>query len=228
MKKNEFEDKIKKLTDELNKLKEKKNNIIQPEKKNNQLNENNNEENNYIISAFSTINPILNNLNKVSPQKKIHNMETKGIILYKKVNNNSRSFDYKNSKNFPPEKCGYLKRLFLYYSKDNTLIIKDMRLNAIEYKIKIENIKNIMLNPNEKNIIKIEKEKNFNYSILDKGPFIQLFLILYEGNIDIVAPNYLSYELFSNFINVIKKYPTIKEKENDIEDDFSLTNTIVI
>ena len=228
LKKNEFEDKIKKLTDELNKLKEKKNNIIQPEKKNNQLNENNNEENNYIISAFSTINPILNNLNKVSPQKKIHNMETKGIILYKKVNNNSRSFDYKNSKNFPPEKCGYLKRLFLYYSKDNTLIIKDMRLNAIEYKIKIENIKNIMLNPNEKNIIKIEKEKNFNYSILDKGPFIQLFLILYEGNIDIVAPNYLSYELFSNFINVIKKYPTIKEKENDIEDDFSLTNTIVI
>ena len=103
-----------------------------------------------------------------------------------------------------------------------------MRLNEIEYKIKIKNIKNIMLNPNEKNIIKIEKEKNFNYSILDKGPFIQLFLILYEGNIDIVAPNYLSYELFSNFINIIKKYPTIKEKENDIEDDFSLTNTIVI
>ena len=205
----------------------KKNTIIIPEKNNNQF-ENTNEENNYIISTYSTINPILNNLNKVSTQKKIHNMETKGIILYKKVNNNSRSFDYKNSKLFPPEKCGYLKRLFLYYSKDNTLIIKDMRLNSIEYKIKIENIKNIMLNPNEKNIIKIEKEKNSDYSILDKGPYIQLFLILFEGNIDIVAPNYLSYELFSNFINIIKKYPTIKEKENDIEDDFSLTNTIVI
>ena len=228
LKKNEFEDKIKNLTEELNKLKGKKNDIVLPEKKNNQINDNNNEENNYIISTYSTINPILNNLNKVSTQKKIHNMETKGIILYKKVNNNSRSFDYKNSKIFPPEKCGYLKRLFLYYSKDNSLIIKDMRLNSIEYKIQIENIKFIMLNPNEKNIIKIEKEKNSNYSILDKGPFIQLFLILLEGNIDIVAPNYLSYELFSNFINVIKKYPIIKEKENDIEDDFSLTNTIVI
>ena len=158
LKKNEFEGKIKNLTEELNKLKVKKNTIIIPEKNNNQF-ENTNEENNYIISTYSTINPILNNLNKVSTQKKIHNMETKGIILYKKVNNNSRSFDYKNSKNFPPEKCGYLKRLFLYYSKDNTLIIKDMRLNSIEYKIKIENINNIILNKNKKNKIKIKKEK---------------------------------------------------------------------
>jgi hypothetical protein len=228
IKKKEFENRIQSLNNELSKLKGKKNKIISPEKKNP---ENNNleENNNIIISAYSRINPILNQqINKISPQKTFHNMETKGIILYKKVNNNSRSFDYKNSKLFPPEKCGYLKRLFLYYSKDNTLIIKDMRLNSIEYKIKIENIKNIMLNPNEKNIIKIEKEKNSDYSILDKGPYIQLFLILFEGNIDIVAPNYLSYELFSNFINIIKKYPTIKEKENDIEDDFSLTNTIVI
>ena len=154
-------------------------------------------------------------------------METKGIILYKKVNKNARNFDFKNSKNFPPEKCGYIKRIFLYYSKNNLLIIKDMRLNAIETKINIENIKNIMLNPTTKNIIKNEKEKNNNYSILDKGPFIQFFLNLSEGNIDIIAPNYISYEQFFNFISLIKKYPK-SIKENIIEDDFSLTNTIVI
>ena len=227
IKKKEFENRIQSLNNELSKLKGKKNKIISPEKKNP---ENNNleENNNIIISAYSRINPILNQqINKISPQKTFHNMETKGIILYKKVNNNSRNFDFKNSKNFPPEKCGYIKRIFLYYSKNNLLIIKDIRLNAIETKINIENIKNIMLNPTTKNIIKNEKEKNNNYSILDKGPFIQFFLNLSEGNIDIIAPNYISYEQFFNFISLIKKYPK-SIKENIIEDDFSLTNTIVI
>ena len=227
IKKKEFENRIQSLNNELSKLKGKKNKIISPEKKNP---ENNNleENNNIIISAYSRINPILNQqINKISPQKTFHNMETKGIILYKKVNNNARNFDFKNSKNFPPEKCGYIKRIFLYYSKNNLLIIKDMRLNAIETKINIENIKNIMLNPTTKNIIKNEKEKNNNYSILDKGPFIQFFLNLSEGNIDIIAPNYISYEQFFNFISLIKKYPK-SIKENIIEDDFSLTNTIVI
>ena len=227
IKKKEFENRIQALNNELSKLKGKKNKIISPEKKNP---ENNNleENNNIIISAYSRINPILNQqINKISPQKTFHNMETKGIILYKKVNNNARNFDFKNSKNFPPEKCGYIKRIFLYYSKNNLLIIKDIRLNAIETKINIENIKNIMLNPTTKNIIKNEKEKNNNYSILDKGPFIQFFLNLSEGNIDIIAPNYISYEQFFNFISLIKKYPK-SIKENIIEDDFSLTNTIVI
>ena len=227
IKKKEFENRIQALNNELSKLKGKKNKIISPEKKNP---ENNNleENNNIIISAYSRINPILNQqINKISPQKTFHNMETKGIILYKKVNNNSRNFDFKNSKNFPPEKCGYIKRIFLYFSKNNLLIIKDIRLNAIETKINIENIKNIMLNPTTKNIIKNEKEKNNNYSILDKGPFIQFFLNLSEGNIDIIAPNYISYEQFFNFISLIKKYPK-SIKENIIEDDFSLTNTIVI
>ena len=227
IKKKEFENRIQSLNNELSKLKGKKNKIISPEKKNP---ENNNleENNNIIISAYSRINPILNQqINKISPQKTFHNMETKGIILYKKVNNNARNFDFKNSKNFPPEKCGYIKRIFLYYSKNNLLIIKDIRLNAIETKINIENIKNIMLNPTTKNIIKNEKEKNNNYSILDKGPFIQFFLNLSEGNIDIIAPNYISYEQFFNFISLIKKYPK-SIKENIIEDDFSLTNTIVI
>ena len=227
IKKKEFENRIQSLNNELSKLKGKKNKIISPEKKNP---ENNNleENNNIIISAYSRINPILNQqINKISPQKTFHNMETKGIILYKKVNKNARNFDFKNSKNFPPEKCGYIKRIFLYYSKNNLLIIKDMRLNAIETKINIENIKNIMLNPTTKNIIKNEKEKNNNYSILDKGPFIQFFLNLSEGNIDIIAPNYISYEQFFNFISLIKKYPK-SIKENIIEDDFSLTNTIVI
>ena len=227
IKKKEFENRIQSLNNELSKLKGKKNKIISPEKKNP---ENNNleENNNIIISAYSRINPILNQqINKISPQKTFHNMETKGIILYKKVNKNTRNFDFKNSKNFPPEKCGYIKRIFLYYSKNNLLIIKDMRLNAIETKINIENIKNIMLNPTTKNIIKNEKEKNNNYSILDKGPFIQFFLNLSEGNIDIIAPNYISYEQFFNFISLIKKYPK-SIKENIIEDDFSLTNTIVI
>ena len=221
IKKKEFENRIQSLNNELSKLKGKKNKIISPEKKNP---ENNNleENNNIIISAYSRINPILNQqINKISPQKTFHNMETKGIILYKKVNNNARNFDFKNSKNFPPEKCGYIKRIFLYFSKNNLLIIKDIRLNAIETKINIENIKNIMLNPTTKNIIKNEKEKNNNYSILDKGPFIQFFLNLSEGNIDIIAPNYISYE------SLIKKYPK-SIKENIIEDDFSLTNTIVI
>jgi hypothetical protein len=227
IKKKEFENRIQALNNELSKLKGKKNKIISPEKKNP---ENNNleENNNIIISAYSRINPILNQqINKISPQKTFHNMETKGIILYKKVNNNARNFDFKNSKNFPPEKCGYIKRIFLYFSKNNLLIIKDIRLNAIETKINIENIKNIMLNPTTKNIIKNEKEKNNNYSILDKGPFIQFFLNLSEGNIDIIAPNYISYEQFYNFISLIKKYPK-SIKENIIEDDFSLTNTIVI
>ncbi len=135
-------------------------------------------------------NKILNNVNKLYEV---------GIILYKKSNFNSRSFDIKNIKTFPPEKCGYFQRIFSI--KNNLLQIKDIKSNIIESKIKVNDLIKIMLNPKLKKKLELLKEKNDN--LLYNEKYIQFNLILKEGNLDLISPNYKSYE---NFLLLIKKY----------------------
>ena len=135
-------------------------------------------------------NKILNNVNKLYEV---------GIILYKKSNFNSRSFDIKNIKTFPPEKCGYFQRIFSV--KNNLLQIKDIKSNIIESKIKVNDLIKIMLNPKLKK--KLESLKENNDNLLYNEKYIQFNLILKEGNLDLISPNYKSYE---NFLLLIKKY----------------------
>ena len=135
-------------------------------------------------------NKILNNVNKLYEI---------GIILYKKSNFNCRSFDIKNIKTFPPEKCGYFQRIFSM--KNNLLQIKDIKSNIIESKIKVNDLIKIMLNPKLKKKLESLKEKNDN--LLYNEKYIQFNLILKEGNLDLISPNYKSYE---NFLLLIKKY----------------------
>ena len=92
-------------------------------------------------------NKILNNLNKLYEI---------GIILYKKSNFNSRSFDITKIKTFPPEKCGYFQRIFSI--KNNLLQIKDIKSNIIESKINVNDLIKIMLNQKLKK--KKSKKKN--------------------------------------------------------------------
>ena len=143
-----------------------------------------------IDSDINYENKILNNVNKLYEV---------GIILYKKSNFNSRSFDIKNIKTFPPEKCGYFQRIFSV--KNNLLQIKDIKSNIIESKIKVNDLIKIMLNPKLKKKLESLKEKNDN--LLYNEKYIQFNLILKEGNLDLISPNYKSYE---NFLLLIKKY----------------------
>jgi len=135
-------------------------------------------------------NKILNNVNKLYEI---------GIILYKKSNFNCRSFDIKNIKTFPPEKCGYFQRIFSM--KNNLLQIKDIKSNIIESKINVNDLRKIMLNPKLKKKLELLKEKNDNLLFDEK--FIQFNLILKEGNLDLISPNYKSYE---KFLLLIQKY----------------------
>ena len=135
-------------------------------------------------------NKILNNVNKLYEI---------GIILYKKSNFNSRSFDITKIKTFPPEKCGYFQRIFSI--KNNLLQIKDIKSNIIESKINVNDLIKIMLNPKLKKKLELLKEKNDN--LLYNEKYIQFNLILKEGNLDLISPNYKSYE---NFLILIQKY----------------------
>ena len=135
-------------------------------------------------------NKILNNVNKLYEV---------GIILYKKSNFNSRSFDITKIKTFPPEKCGYFQRIFSI--KNNLLQIKDIKSNIIESKINVNDLIKIMLNPKLKKKLESLKEKNDN--LLYNEKYIQFNLILKEGNLDLISPNYKSYE---NFLILIQKF----------------------
>ena len=58
-----------------------------------------------------------------------------------------------------------------------------------------------MLNPKLKK--KLESLKENNDNLLYNEKYIQFNLILKEGNLDLISPNYKSYE---NFLFLIKKY----------------------
>jgi hypothetical protein len=85
--------------------------------------------------------------------------------------------------------------------KNNLLQIKDIKSNIIESTINVNDLIKIMLNPKLKKRLESLKEKNDN--LLYNEKYIQFNLILKEGNLDLISPNYKSYE---NFLLLIKKY----------------------
>ena len=88
------------------------------------------------------------------------------------------------------------------------LQIKDIKSNIIESKINVNDLIKIMLNPklimlNPKLKKKLESLKEKNDNLLYNEKYIQFNLILKEGNLDLISPNYKSYE---NFLILIQKY----------------------
>lgn len=121
-----------------------------------------------------------------------------GLLIYqtKKPNNILLINKY-----FHPEKNGYVLKNFIIDPEKNILLIKNTKINQIEKKIKFDDLNSIMLNDKTKKIIAEEKVKD--HSILEKGNFIPFLLLFKDGNLDLLSPNYLTYHIFSDFIQKI-------------------------
>ena len=123
-----------------------------------------------------------------------------GLLIYqaKKANNVLMINKY-----FHPEKNGYVLKNFIIDPESRILLMKNTKINQIEKKIKFDDINSIMLNDKTKKIITEEKIKE--HSVLEKGNYIPFILLLKEGNLDLLSPNYLTYQIFSDFIQKIVK-----------------------
>ena len=126
---------------------------------------------------------------------------------------NSKIFDPKNAKEFPPESCGYALRLFKINSQEETLEVKNIKNKHCEMKINLQSIKGILLSNMAKNIIKNRKntsmKPNIDLNMLINTDYIPFSLTLDEGSLDLISP---SYNLFISIESAIEEI--IKNKRN--------------
>ena len=140
-------------------------------------------------------------------ETKLNNMTCGVVNLYLKYDNNTRNFNPDKDR-FNPSIFGYSFKEFEFQPDNEMMIIKDIRNNIIEKKVKYELIKRISLdadsiklvNDIETKYYKDEKEKNKD---MNRKKKIKLFVILRRGNLDIVAKEYKDYKKFVDIVNSI-------------------------
>lgn len=135
---------------------------------------------------------------------------TSGLLLYKKFNQNPSVnskipiFNLRDSNGYPPEKCGYTIRLFRINSNEEGIMVQNPKNNIVETKIPFESISGLMIDSSSKQIINRLKG-NSNNSLLTNGEYIQFTLVLKKGSVEVIAPNYPSYNYFQMGIDEIVK-----------------------
>lgn len=133
-----------------------------------------------------------------------------GLSLFKKLNQNpsvnSRIpvFNQKDSIEYPPERCGYAIRFFRISPNEEGIMIQNLKNNKTETRIPFESITGLMVDTSSRHVINRLKN-NASNSLLTQGEYIQFTLVLKEGSVDIIAPNYSSYEYFQMGIAEIMK-----------------------
>ena len=140
-------------------------------------------------------------------ETKLNNMTCGVVNLYLKYDNNTRNFNPDKDR-FNPSIFGYSFKEFEFQPDNEMMIIKDIRNNIIEKKVKYELIKRISLDADSVKLVndietkyyKDEKEKNKD---MNRKKKIKLFVILRRGNLDIVAKEYKDYKKFVDIVNSI-------------------------
>ena len=140
-------------------------------------------------------------------ETKLNNMTSGVVNLYLKYDNNTRNFNPDKDR-FNPSIFGYSFKEFEFQPDNEMMIIKDIRNNIIEKKVKYELIKRISLDADSVKLVndietkyyKDEKEKNKD---INRKKKIKLFVILRRGNLDIVAKEYKDYKKFVDIVNSI-------------------------
>ena len=139
---------------------------------------------------------------------KIKKLISPGVLLFKQ-NGKSRSFTLENKKKFPPEKCGYVLRNLILDPQKKCLSVFNNKLGRSEQNVNVNEISSIMISDNKTRQL-IEKEKSKNeHSLQTKDNYIHFILILNEGNLDLIAQNYLSYQIFTDAIEALIKNKNI-------------------
>lgn len=127
-----------------------------------------------------------------------------GINLYKKFNKNSlttKVFDPSKSTEYPPESCGYALRNFKLNHIELLMEIKNTKSKHIENKIPLLSIKGILLSSSAKNILKNYKNNNKDtLKIASNNELIPFNLLIEEGMLDLIAPNYQNFVGFQKAI----------------------------
>ena len=117
---------------------------------------------------------------------------------------NNKIFDPFKSNENPPENCGYAMRLFKLNTEEITIEIKVTKSKHVETKIFLSSVKGILLSNPGKSIIK-NKKNNSSKNIIDinkmlNSDYIPFFLLLDDGKLDLISPNYQTFLAFQNSI----------------------------
>lgn len=133
---------------------------------------------------------------------------TSGIVhLFLKYNSVAKDFNPEKD-NFNPKLYGYSQREFTFIPEQSLLVIRDVRNNIIEKKIKYEWIKRFQIDTGSVKLLESietkayrdEKEKNKDPNRKKK---IKFFIVLRKSNLDVVAKDYNDYKKFADIINTI-------------------------
>ncbi len=158
--------------------------------------------------------------------KKILPLIENHVYLYILVNKNKKVvFDVENPEQTPPEKCGYLRRGFWIDPKKGILISKNEKINQIEKRLPLTDIKKLAIEPKVKNFVKaIREETNEDdLTLVEDGDLIPFNLNVGFENLDLIAPNLLSYIYFSDAMNfIIQKKNNILNICNTIDQELNI------
>lgn len=146
--------------------------------------------------------------------------------IYKKHGSSlNKIFDVSKAKENPPESCGYAQRTI--YLNDNYIEFKKDR--KVEYKVKVSDLKSILLAPQTKKMIakykkNISTNPNSNQLISKQkqdeiNEFVQFKLILENESLDLIAHNFIAFISFNDSVEELVKY----KKQKSLEDILELT-----
>lgn len=145
--------------------------------------------------------------------------------IYKKhAPNVKKQFDPIKSKENPPETCGYAFR-GVYLNNGYIEFKKDKK---VESKVKVLDLKSILLTPQMKKLI-TQYKKNVstrpNSSLLidtkskleENKEYVMFKLILENDSIDLIAHNYIAFICFNDGIEELISYKKSKTLEEFLE-----------
>ncbi len=136
-----------------------------------------------------------------------------GVTFYKKFNNNTlggKIFDPLNSKENPPEACGFALRNFKINPVEEIIEVRNPKNRHIELKINLSLLKGVIISNTTKNLIKNKKSTSTRPNqevnkLMANTDYIPFILTHTDGKIDLISQNYQGFYIFESALEQILK-----------------------